>query len=232
MCSLWQALLSGSRSRKQQAPSLALAHLKNSTFGVAGSSAGKWQPIRGFDEQRESNVGGAPVLSNCCVRDPRRRIVLARCLEPDISQSGAQDAQGKPGPATASGDAYGEKENGGATNAAAPARALAGKAVEDGAAALLGADISVRPLHQQRRGCAVLPRVAVCATCVCMHIEAGLLQMTSIVCPPQEAEEEKLLAPESAAEEEERLRQHRKQETERALQVAPPDPFRLMQRVA
>ena len=39
--------------------------------------------------------------------------------------------------------------------------------------------------------------------------------------PPQEGEEEKLLAPESAAEEEERLRQHRKQETERALQVAP-----------
>ena len=35
----------------------------------------------------------------------------------------------------------------------------------------------------------------------------------------QEEEAEKLVAPESAAEEEERLRQHRKQETERALQV-------------
>ena len=54
-----------------------------------------------------------------------------------------------------------------------------------------------------------------------MHTEACLLQMTSIARVPQEAEEEKLLAPESAAEEEERLRQHRKQETERALQVAP-----------
>ena len=124
---------------------LALAHLEDWPFSVSASSAGRWQPIRAFDEQRESNVGGAPVLSICCVRNSRRRIVLARCLGPDISQSGAQDAQGKPGPATANGDAYGEKENGGAANAAAPARAPAGKAVEDCAAALLGADISVRP---------------------------------------------------------------------------------------
>ena len=146
MCSLWQALLSGSRSQKQQAAPVVLTQVEDTAFAVAISSAGTWQPIRGFDEQRESNVGGAPLLSICCVHNPRRScILLARCLEPDISQSGAQDAQGKPGPATASGDAYGEKENGGAAKAAAPARAPAGKAAEDGAAALLGADISARP---------------------------------------------------------------------------------------
>ena len=198
-----------------------LAHLEDSAFCVATSSAGNWQPIRAFDEQREGNVRGAPVLNICCIHDARQCILPARCLEPDISQSGLRMHRASPAQPQPAENAYGEKENGGAANAAAPARASAGKAVEDGAAALLGADISVRPCTDSAADVQWCRGWQLLQPFVCVHTATGLMQMTSIAPTPQEAEEEKLLAPESAAEEEERLRQHRKQETERALQVAP-----------
>lgn len=192
-----------------------LAHLEDVVFCVSAISAGKWQPIRGVYEQRDSNVGGAPVLSTCCSCCSRNCMLVGRCLVPDISHSGAQDAQGKPGPATASGAAYGEKENGGSASAAAPARAQAGKAVEDGATALLRADISVRPCTSSAAA------VPCCQSFHACTLRPGLQSWSASARTTQEGEEEKLLAPESAAEEEERLRQHRKQETERALQVTP-----------
>ena len=85
---------------------------------------------------------------------------------------GAQDAQGKPGPANASGDVYGEKDCSAGAKAAAPAAAPAGKAVEDGAAALLGADSSVWPCVIRRRSCCVRRAGSACLT-VCPPVKAG-----------------------------------------------------------
>ena len=213
-CWLLRAL-SGSRSNRQQA-----LGVENSACPRVRRQRRRVAAHQGFDEQRDSDVGGtlAPALSTCCSCCPAECILVGRCQVPDISHSGAQDAQGKPGPATACGDAYGEKEDGSSANAAAPARALAGKAAEDGATALLGAEISVRP-------CPISAAyVPCCQSCQSLDVGAfktGLNNWSATHAPPQEGEEEKLLAPESAAEEEERLRQHRKQETERALQVTP-----------
>ena len=66
-----------------------------------------------------------------------------------------------------------------------------------------------------RRLCYLLQRAARAGAC-CAVWSTGQQVGTGV---RQEEEAEKLMAPESAAEEEERLRQQRKQDTERALQV-------------